>query len=528
MTEGDHRWPWPTIAAAAIVLVTAALRLAWPSHFDWDGDFAMHFVRAAELARGERLDVLVGYRTSAGGAHLPALFHHVLAVPCLVGAGPIGVTAWIAAADVVAVLLLVTAGRRALGDGTALGAGALLAVLPAAVTRARSIRNETLLVPLLVVLLLLILEARRRGPSRAAGLGLATALIMPQLHLSALFVLPGALLALAAPLWRSGWRRAAPGLALLAVVTLPFFVHETRTGFSETRALLRGAAGADAPGKPMGSIHASGAQRATAGLASLEDLLSTDDAARYWGPTVQRAAVGALAAPLRLGLHAAAWVVPLLALVGLGLALAGRLGGEQRVVAGLTVGTLAAFLAGGVVALPPYVVTLLPAVCLLVAGTVAAAWRSTRALPPALTRRAARTALVAASTLGLLSFGAFGLAGVAALAREGGAHDRHLRATYAPKRAAVDWILEHERALSAYPNAQYLLTLDLAWRALPDERRGRFGVLQQALPYWDVPYVVPVPRGALRTVSIVEAAPSEELAGRVLARFGSVAVVEGP
>ncbi|MBX3472216.1 MAG: glycosyltransferase family 39 protein, partial [Planctomycetes bacterium] len=272
-------------AVTTITLAAALLRLAWPTHVDWDGDFALHTLRALELARGERVEVLVGFRTSAAGAHLPGLFHHLLALPALLGAGPVGLTAVVAATNVVAVLLLVTIGRRAFGHVPALAAGLLLAVLPAAALRARAIRNETLLVPLVVLLLVALERARRRPRSRAAGAAVAVAVAMLQLHLSAAFLLVPAAVPLLLALRRAGLRASLPGLAVAAALAAPFAAHELSRGFPEARALVAGVAGQELKGRE-GGVHGRATPLELAARAG--DLLGTSGFAAYVGEPAWR------------------------------------------------------------------------------------------------------------------------------------------------------------------------------------------------------------------------------------------------
>ena len=514
-----------TITAAAIVLVAAALRCAWPTQVDWDSDTALHYLRAAELGRGERLDLLAGYRTHAGGARLSPLFHYVLAVPSLLGGGPIASVLWVGLADLAVVLLLIGPGRRVWGQRVALGAAALYAALAAVVLRARALHNETLLAPLAVALLLALAYARRRPASRAAGWGLAVVGIMPQLHLSSLFLLPGAGAALLPRLRRAGLRAALPGLALVGVAAAPYLVHETRGGFAETRALLRGAGGADQPGEKE-TVHARGAERLTLGPRALAGLLGTSDVGWLLGPTLEPRVRRGLLALLRGAASLSAWLLPLAAGAGLLLGLSGRLGRELRLVAILVLSTLLTFAALGVRAGTPYVVQLLPLLCLLAAGACLAAWRAAPQAPSL--RAALRVALTAACGVALAGQAALAGAGVAAVARAGGAPDRPFRLTYGVTRAAADWLLERELALARFPAWQHCLMLDVAWRELPPARAGRFQPRREVLRYWDLPYLIPVPRGPLRTVSLVEVGPDDPPPAGALARFGALVVVEEP
>lgn len=509
-------------AVTTITLAAALLRLAWPAHVDWDGDFALHTLRALELARGERVEVLVGFRTSAAGAHLPGLFHHLLALPALLGAGPVGLTVAVAATNVVAVLLLVTIGRRAFGHVPALAAGLLLAVLPAAALRARAIRNETLLVPLVVLLLVALERARRRPRSRAAGAAVAVAVAMLQLHLSAAFLLVPAAVPLLLALRRAGLRASLPGLAVAAALAAPFAAHELSRGFPEARALVAGVAGQEVKGRE-GGVHGRATPLELAARAG--DLLGTSGFAAYVGDPAWRAALERLPASVRGAVPVAAAAAQAAVALGLVLAAAGRAPTRRvahRRAALLTLATLAVYLLVGVRARQAYLFLLLPAFCL--AAGVALAWlrAAARRLPGAWPRRA-RAGLLAGALLGAGVLGGVTLVALDGLARAGGAPGARYGATYACQRAALDWLVAEGLGLERYPTFAYPMTLDVAWRAAPPEQRARFDLRRTEVPFWGQPFVLPVPRGPLRTASIYEAAAPP--GATVLARFGPVLVV---
>lgn len=512
--------------AAAIVLLAAGLRFAWPTQVNWDSDTALHYLRAAELARGERLELMVGFRTHAGGARLSPLFHYLLTGPALLGRGPLPVIHWVGLVDLSVVLILVVAGPRVWGARVALLAGLAYAVLADPVARCRSLHNETFLGPLLLLVLLACARARRRPDSAASGLGLAALVAMPQLHLSAVFALPALAAGLAPPLRRAGLRRCLPGLLLCALISAPFLLHETRRGFAESRALLHGAGGADQPGEPGESVHAQGRERVLRGALSLARVLGTDDAWELLGPSLTAEVRESWTAPLRGAAAVSAWLVPALGLCGLGLCLTGRAGPALRQVGLIASATLLTCALIGVRAVAPYVVQLAPLGCLLAAAAAAAAWRACGGPGPA--ARGARVALTGVLALGLAGQAALAGAGVRAVAARGGAADRPYRLTYATTRAAADWVLERPLAVGRFPAWQHCLMLDVAWRALPPARQAGFEPRRAVLPYWDLPYLLPVPRGPFRVVALEELDPGAPPPGGTLARFGPLIVREEP
>jgi hypothetical protein len=168
-----------------------------------------------------------------------------------------------------------------------------------------------------------------------------------------------------------------------------------------------------------------------------------------------------------------------------------------------------------------YVFLLLPALGLAAGGALAAGLRAAGHAAPQVAR-AARTGLVALLLLSVLTLGAVGGVTLRALARTDGAAGTRYGASYAAERAAVDWLLARGLALRAYPSFEYVVLADLAYREAPPDVRARYAPVPQVVPYWDQPYLLPVPRGRpLRLASIYEGPPPATPA----ARFGPVSVV---
>jgi hypothetical protein len=484
--------------------VCLALFLRWgvSDSCEWKGDEALHYLRAAELARGERLDHLVGFQTSAGGAHLPATFHHALALPCLVGAGPRGVCVAVSLLYALGIGALVLWGARRLGRAASFVGGLLLAVPPGLVLRSRAIRNEELLPALAVGLLLLVIEARAsEDPRRAgtfAGLALALGVFMTQLHLSAGFlVIPLALLLLPT-IWRAGRRPLFPGAVLLVLGASPFLLHELGGGFDETRAAIGGLLGGEVAGKGEG-VHR---------------FLPFALPARAWGffglwePLRDQVGVAGLeavqqAAPWgTLALAQAVLVAWLLA--GVSAAVVSWRSPVSSVLLVATLGPWALFLGLGVEARVPYALALTPALALL-AGRGAV--RLAGSLPAPRVALAAATGLVVAP----LCAGSAGL--MRHLQAHDGAPDALYGVSYQVQRDAAAWLLTQGWRLERYEGFESVLLLDVVYRDLEPEARGGLRAQPQQVPYWELPYLLVYPFDPAATPAFLgrwEGEPTED------------------
>jgi hypothetical protein len=197
---------------------------------------------AAAIAGGDSLPLL-GPKIGWSDAYLGPLYYYLLALPFAVTATPLAGPAFVAAANVLAVILLHGFARRFWGEGAALAAAALFGVFPLAVFSSRLVWHAGL-VPLGTVLFMRSLfTVAVDGRSTAAVSMLALLAALTQLHLTAVAFVPVAILALVAARRTLAWRHVALGVAAGGLLYAPYLAHEVTHRFENLRALVAGAAG---------------------------------------------------------------------------------------------------------------------------------------------------------------------------------------------------------------------------------------------------------------------------------------------
>jgi 4-amino-4-deoxy-L-arabinose transferase-like glycosyltransferase len=215
----------------------------------FDGDQGHDVLVLLQLVRDGSLPLL-GPPTSIGDFHHGAAYYYLLApVAWLSGANPTAIVAWIAALGVAAVGVTWWFARSVGGRVTAVIAGLLMAVSPAAIEESTFIWNPNP-IPLFAALALgCAWRAHSTGGARWWIPAILAAGMVVQLHVLGIVFLPP-ILALALTdivrAWRSGdgararalIRATAAGLALAALLFVPLVLHELETDFGETRRAL--------------------------------------------------------------------------------------------------------------------------------------------------------------------------------------------------------------------------------------------------------------------------------------------------
>lgn len=511
-----HAW-WVIVG---VLLLTALVRLAWIEGMSWHADNPLHFLRAAELARGERIDVLCGYQTRAGGAHLPPIYHYYLAIPIALGGGAVAAVAWVVAGQVALAALILMPGRRLIGRDGSLIAALAFAASPGLSMMARGLRNEVVVLPFVALLIGLQVLALRRPRSALAGWAFAASTAVGQLHLSGLFILLGSGPLTLYQMGRAGLRRSLPGLALGLLLLAPFAAHELGGGFREIRALVGGSV--EEPSSAEAVVRAPRSAVLVDVPSGLASWFRPAIIGRWTGPEVQARLDAGAGAPVSWGAGLFGWTCVALLAGGAVCNLLGRgpLGPRAGpILVGLNVLTWAGFVLVGVYS-PAYVLVLVPYACVHIGCAAELGGRSLRRLRPAARAVALGLFVAAALCSALLSLQYW-----ARIDRAGGVAQKPYGPSYRSIRDMAEWILEEERSLRRYPRYQYVLTLDMAFRDLPEERKALFEPRRVTVPYWGLPFLVPLPRRSAGAVSIYEyqAPPG----ARPLRRSGFAVAVEG-
>jgi len=222
---------------AAILILAAVLRIAWPTLTEFKFSEARLEALALEITREGRLP-LVGVPSSAGFDHSPLSVY--LYVPAfLLSANPIPATIYGGLIGLSAVVLCWWYARQWPGGGrwAALVSATLFAVSPWAVAFSRKIWQVVFVAPLALLFVGLVVAALIRGrPWRLAGALLVYAVLV-QIHPSAISLAP-ALAVWLILFWRQV--KIGPllvGLALGLLTALPFLIHQYLAGWPALHAL---------------------------------------------------------------------------------------------------------------------------------------------------------------------------------------------------------------------------------------------------------------------------------------------------
>lgn len=225
--------PW-----LALLALAAAPRLAQLDNVVFQGDEAQDSAMIRHMVETGQ-PVQAGMLNSIGTVNLP-LFDYLMLPPFALSPDPRVATAYVAALNVVAVLLTFAFARRVFGDAAGIVAASMLALAPWPVLFSRKIWPPYLILPLAALCLYALVRARegsKRAPWWAAG-ALAAWLWVCQLHPVALLEAPA--FVLAGPRL---WRQLRPGplatgaLAGVAPVA-PFLLYDAGRGWESLRTYL--------------------------------------------------------------------------------------------------------------------------------------------------------------------------------------------------------------------------------------------------------------------------------------------------
>jgi 4-amino-4-deoxy-L-arabinose transferase-like glycosyltransferase len=233
MTPSDTRTGKPLISLqvermllCGILIIALGLRLSHLDSMEFKGDEAFNLLKARELSRGEQFP-LTSAKSSTDIPEPPA-FMYLLALPILISDDAIFVTASIALINVSAIFLCYLFTRRFFSPLAALVSIALFAVNPWQVLYSRKIWTQNLLPFFALLFLLFFFEALFNKRAKWIIPGLITLSIATQLHLSALFLVPYALVML---LWHRQQvkvRYVLVGGVLGLILWIPYMIYVAR------------------------------------------------------------------------------------------------------------------------------------------------------------------------------------------------------------------------------------------------------------------------------------------------------------
>lgn len=299
----------PYLLLAAILALAAAVRFYRLGAVSFTFDAAAVSNLAAQWIDQGRLP-LQGMVSSTGFRN-PPLTVYLISLPLRVSRDPLALTGFVVALNLLAVLGAFWLGRRYWSMAAGLLAALLFAVSPWAVQHSRGVLGQDLLAPGVVALMLCTLAwfVDGRRWMLAASLAILAALI--QIHLAAIALAPLLALLLLWELisqrrqgvWSRLWQPLALGLALGALLYLPYLIADAQQGWINVRGFLGqggSAAGVQGQALDLALINIGGRNiHALAGPQRFRDFLAGLPGIAYWPDRLEELLV--LAAALFLG-----------------------------------------------------------------------------------------------------------------------------------------------------------------------------------------------------------------------------------
>jgi 4-amino-4-deoxy-L-arabinose transferase-like glycosyltransferase len=299
----------PYLLLAAILALAAAVRFYRLGAVSFTFDAAAVSNLAAQWIDQGRLP-LQGMVSSTGFRN-PPLTVYLISLPLRVSRDPLALTGFVVALNLLAVLGAFWLGRRYWSMAAGLLAALLFAVSPWAVQHSRGVLGQDLLAPGVVALMLCTLAwfVDGRRWMLAASLAILAALI--QIHLAAIALAPLLALLLLWELisqrrqgvWSRFWQPLALGLALGALLYLPYLIADAQQGWINVRGFLGqggSAAGVQGQALDLALINIGGRNiHALAGPQRFRDFLAGLPGIAYWPDRLEELLV--LAAALFLG-----------------------------------------------------------------------------------------------------------------------------------------------------------------------------------------------------------------------------------
>lgn len=237
--------PWVAL------LLGLALRWSQVPDARFTGDEGTFFEAAQRIVHDDFWPVLGPSVSGTEARHPGATFYYLMAIPNAFGKSPYLSGFFIAALSVASLLLLVRMVRATRGDGAALVTAWLAAMSPWTILYADRIWNSNVAPWLGLLALYGVWRMREQQRSWWAAPTVAALAVLPQFHLSSPILWAVVLVQLA--LWRPRvrWSAVAVGVGIAVLFYAPYLVHELRSDFSNTRAIL-----AEGGGQEVGLLHA--------------------------------------------------------------------------------------------------------------------------------------------------------------------------------------------------------------------------------------------------------------------------------
>ncbi len=301
----------PYLLLAAILALAAALRFYRLGAVSFTFDAAAVSNLAAQWIDQGRLP-LQGMVSSTGFRN-PPLTVYLISLPLRFSRDPLVLTGFVVALNLLAVAGTFWLGRRYWSTAVGLLAALLFAISPWAVQHARGVLGQDLLAPGVVLLMAFVLAWFVDGKRWGLTAALVTLAALIQIHLAAIALAP---LLAALLLWdvieqRRGslarlWPPLALGVALGALLYLPYFIADAQQGWTNVRGFLTqggGQRGLQGQVFDLALLNIGGRNiHALAGPARFREFLAELPLPGYWLDRVQEMLVALAAVYVGAGL----------------------------------------------------------------------------------------------------------------------------------------------------------------------------------------------------------------------------------
>lgn len=295
----------PYLLLAAILALAAALRFYRLGAVSFTFDAAAVSNLAAQWIDQGRLP-LQGMVSSTGFRN-PPLTVYLMSLPVAFTRDPLALTGFVVTLNLLAVAGTFWLGRRYWGAAAGLLAALLFAISPWAVQHSRGVLGQDLLAPGVVLLMICTLAWFVDGRRWMLAAALVTLAALIQVHLAAVALVPVLVVLV---LWelisqrRRGaaarlWQPLAVGVALGALLYLPYLLADAQQGWTNVRGFLTqggGAAGVQGQVFDLALLNIGGRNiHALAGPARFREFLADLPAAAYWPDRLEELLVAASA-----------------------------------------------------------------------------------------------------------------------------------------------------------------------------------------------------------------------------------------
>ena len=293
----------PFLLLAAILALAAALRFYRLGAASFTFDAAAVSNLAAQWIDQGRLP-LQGMVSSTGFRN-PPLTVYLMSLPVALSRDPLALTGFVVVLNLLAVAGTFWLGRRYWSTAAGLLAALLFAISPWAVQHARGVLGQDLLAPGVVLLMIWTLAWFVDGRRWMLAAALVTLAALIQVHLAAVALVPVLVVLV---LWelisqrRRGaaarlWQPLAVGVALGALLYLPYLFADAQQGWTNVRGFLTeggGAAGVQGQVFDLALLNIGGRNiHALAGPQRFREFLAELPAPGYWPDRLEELLVAA-------------------------------------------------------------------------------------------------------------------------------------------------------------------------------------------------------------------------------------------